>query len=77
MECQNPEISKFEMSPGALKESQIMCLRLSLSFKDSHNNWVASHDSPAVPPWLRGGMQVYCGKCYFTVGSVHGEQGHK
>lgn len=33
-----------------------MCVRQSLSFTHSHNNWVASHDSPAVPPWLKGGL---------------------
>lgn len=55
MEHQNPK-SEFEMSPGTLKELQIRCVRRSLSFKHSHNNWVACHDSPAVPPWLRGGL---------------------
>jgi len=62
MEQPNSKISEFEMSPGALKESRITCFRLFRSFKHSHN-WVASHDSPAAPPQLRGGMQVYRGKC--------------
>lgn len=71
MEHAKPKISELEMSPDALKESTDHVCRSVTLFQAQPLGC-----TPAQL-WLRGGMQVYHGKCYFTVGSVHREQEFK
>lgn len=75
MEHAKPKISEFEMPPGALKEPTD-CLSRAVTLSQAQSLGCACK-SAAGFPWLQGGMQLFHGKCYFTVSSVHREQGYK